>query len=446
MFLQEVTVRKLLILILALGVVPIATAQVALRVYEADGITPFDGSDIMVGSKVALIVSSDANDYWSGGLFIRGQDRALATLSGRDSDLSIRDYTDSHYEDAGDMAKVTAWKDSDIWGFDLYGSDIHAIAGDWFVIDYEAISVGDPNVEFYDYSISWDEPNSLLTFHHVPTRDFNDDEVVDVLDIALLGSYWLVQDCDDPCWCGKTDINADGYVDAVDFGLFKAFWLWGVPPGEDPNQSEPEDPNGAPNVTYSIIDANGLDEITINVNDSITLYVDMTTTNEDVYTFHIEVNISDPNLGSIDNTAYNSGTARILAEPRSEGFDYWGPGIYQEEGIELFGASLGTPMSDGHMASFLYTCNGQGDVTLELINWDSSGTAGLESIIIHQIDPNSQQMMGSGMDEMQEASVDEIFQFLKYLLSQQIEISEVFIEAEWMKFIDGTKEPYWDLQ
>ncbi len=98
------------------------------------------------------------------------------------------------------------------------------------------------------------------------------------------------------------------------------------------------------------------------------------------------------------------------------------------------------------MASFVYTCNGQGDVTLELISWHSSDTTRLESIIIHQIDPNSQQMMGSGMGEMQEASVDEIIQFLKYLLNQQNEISEGFVEAEWMKFINGTKEPYWDLQ
>jgi len=441
MFLQEVIVKKLLVLILALGVVSIATAQIALRVCEADGVTPFDGGDIMVGSKLTLIVSSDTGDYWSGGLFIA---RALATLSARDSDPNIRDYTDSHYEEAGDMARVTAWKDSVIWGFDLYGSDLNAVAGDWFIIDYKAIGVGDPNVGFYEYSnsISWHEPNLLLIFHHDPTRDFNRDEIVDISDYVTLASCWLDENCSDPNWCGGTDISRDSWVDMVDFALFEKYWLWGAPPGEEPNYPDYPDEPADPNIIFSIVDANGLDEITINVNDSITLYVDMTTTNEDVYTFRIEVNISYPNLGSIDNTAYDSGTARILAEPRSEGFDYWGPGIYQEEGIELFGASLSTPMSDGRMASFIYTCNGEGDVTLDLINWSSSDTTRLEGIIIHQIDPNSQQMMGSGMGEMQEASVDEIFQFLKYLLSQRNEISEGFIEAEWMKFINGAKEPY----
>ena len=120
--------KKLLVLILALGIVPIATGQITLEVREADGETPFDcNDDIMVGSRLTIIVSSDCNsdcnDYWSGGLFIEGEDRALGTLAGRGldpNDPNARDYTDSHYKDAGDFAKVTGWKDSSIWGFDLY--------------------------------------------------------------------------------------------------------------------------------------------------------------------------------------------------------------------------------------------------------------------------------------------------------------------------------------
>lgn len=451
--------KKLLVLILALGVVPIATAQIALRVCEADGVTPFDGHDIMVGSKLTLIVSSDTGDYWSGGLFIAGQDRALATLSARDSDPNIRDYTDSHYEEAGDTARVTAWKDSDIWGFDLYGSDIdlwdpnlygsdlNAVAGDWFIIDYKAIGVGSPNVGFYEYSnsISWHEPNLLLTFHHVPTRDFNSDEIVDISDYATLASCWLYENCSDPNWCGGTDISRDSWVDMVDFALFEKYWLWGAPPGEEPNYpDEPADPN----IIFSIVDANGLDEITINVNDSITLYVDMVTTGENVHIFNVEADISDPNLGSIDNTAYDSGTARILAEPRSEDFDYWGPGIYQEEGIELFGASLDTPISDGHMASFIYTCDGQGDVTLDLIDWDSSGTAELSGILIHQVDPYSQQMMSSGMgtaeasqllEPVENTDLDELVRQLEQIWLDDEEIREMYSEDEWNEFVDSVR-------
>jgi len=378
--------RKYVVLVLVLFIVPISTAQITLKLYEPDDVTPIDGIDIMVGSKMSLIVSSDANDYWSGGLFIRGQDRALATLYGRDSDPNIRDYTKSHYPAAGSMAKVTKWTDSYIWGFDLYGSDINATAGDWFVIDYEAVDFGDPNVEFYDYGDSWYEPNLILTFHHVPTRDFNDDEVVDISDCTILASYWLLDNCDEPDWCGGTDIDRDGIVDMVDFALFDKFWLWGLPPVE---------PNIVPDVIFSIVDANGLSEITIDANESITLYVNMTAVEyNSINIFGVEVNISDPNAGSIDNRAYDPnnppgpGTARILAEPRTSFFDYWGPGRAQEEGIELSGVNFGAPISDGRIASFVFTCDGQGDVTLNLINWITSYTAKLESIVIHQNEPD----------------------------------------------------------
>jgi hypothetical protein len=447
-----VIVKKLLVLTLALCVVQITTAQVTLKVFEADGVTPFDGHDIMVGYRLTLIVSSDTYDYWSGGLFIAGQDRALATLSARDSDPNIRDYTESHYAEAGDMAIVTAWKDSDIWGFDLYGSDINAVAGDWFVIDYKATGVGDSNVGFYDYSISWNEPILLLTFHHDPTRDFNSDEIVDMSDYATLAYYWLYENCSDPDWCVGADISRDSWVDMVDFALFEKYWLWGASSGEESNYPGNPDEPADPNIIFSIVDANGLDEITINVNDSITLYVDMTANGGNVHVFNVEADISDPNLGFIDNTAYNSGTARILAEPRDEGFDYWGPGIYQEEGIELFGTSIGTPMSDGHIASFVYTCNGQGDVTLDLIDWDSSGTAELSGILIHQVDPYSQQMMSGGMGAAEASQflgpventdvVDELERQLEQMWLDSEEIREMYSEDEWNEFIDSVRDVY----
>ncbi|MHC4196262.1 MAG: hypothetical protein ACYSQZ_10090, partial [Planctomycetota bacterium] len=181
-------VKKLLVLVPVLSIALIAAAQISVEVYEADEVTPFDcNDDIMVGTELVLIISSDSNDYWSGGLFIEGQDRALGTLAGRGldpNDPNARDYTDSHYEDAGDLAIVTGWKDSSIWGFDLYtfypvdgNSDNNStVAGDWYIIDYKADEVGDCNVGFYDYSISWDDPNYSLSFSHSPTRDLNSDE------------------------------------------------------------------------------------------------------------------------------------------------------------------------------------------------------------------------------------------------------------------------------
>ena len=459
---RKVLMKRLLIVILAVSIIPISVAQISLNVYEHDEITPLGRRDIMVGSKVALIVTSDANDYWSGGLFIRGQDRALATLYGRDSDPNIRDYTRSHYPAAGDMARVTAWKDSFIWGFDLYGSDIDlwdpnlygsdldATAGDWFIIDYKAIGMGDPNVGFYDYSINWNDPVSVMTFHHVPTRDFNMDEIVDLSDYGTLACHWLDENCSEPNWCGGTDISRDGWVDMVDLALFEKYWLWGVPPVEELNI--------IPDVTYSIVDANGLSEITMAVNESITLYLSMDAMEPNtINAFNVEVNISDPNLGSIDNRAYDfdnppgPGTARILAQPRNEGFDYWGPGTYQPEGIELFGASIGEPMSDGLIASFEYTCNGGGDVALDLIDWNSSGTTELEGILIHQVDPYSQQMMSGGMgapeasqllEPVENTDVDELVRWLEQLWLDDEEVRETYSEDDWNEFVDSVRNSY----
>ena len=265
--------KRLLAFILILGVIPTA-AQVALEVYEADGETPFDcNDDIMVGTELTIVVISDSNDNWSGGLFIAGQDRALGTLAGRGLDPNgpnARDYTDSHYEDAGDLAIVTGWKDSSIWGFDLYtyypvdgNSDNNStVSGDWFIVDYKADEVGDCNVGFYDYGISWDDPNYFLSFSHSPTRDLNSDDKVDFTDFAIFSSQWNVNDCNDPNWCDGADLDREGNVDYNDLGLFVEYWLWepnsGIPAGGgisgmDSGSEElnlPEEPNS---VTYYVI-------------------------------------------------------------------------------------------------------------------------------------------------------------------------------------------------
>ena len=469
MSLQEVMVKKLVILILVFVAVPTALGQVWLQVYEADGVTPFDiNGSVMVGSKLVFVVISDSNDNWSGGLYITGQDRVLGTLAGRDKDPNSRDWTGSHYADAGDFARVTSWKDTYIWGFDLYTyypvdnySEANStVPGNWFVIDYYADEVGECSVGFYDYDISWAEPNYLITFLNAPTRDLNSDEAVDFRDFATLSSQWNNTGCGAPNWCAGADIDRDGDVDGSDLGLFVEYWLW---PDSDNSPDEPgaPDPNYPedPNITYSIVDANGLSEITIDINDSITLYVDIASSNDNnVWAFDIEVNISDPNLGSIDNTEYPDGTAQILAGPNRLSFaDYWGPGAGQEEGIRLSGATLGSAIADGHLASFVFTCEGQGDVTLELINWYSANTDDkdvfpkMESIVIHHVDS---QMMGAGSEMLltqettsseslqEEVDIDELVNWLEELWFEEENIKKTYNKADWKEFIDIVENAY----
>lgn len=448
--------KRLCILILALSVVQMAAGQVTLKVYEADGVTPFDkNDDIMVGTRLTLVVSSDSNDYWSGGLFIRGDDRALGALEGRAYDSNTRDWTGSHYEDTGELARVTAWDDSYIWGFDLFtfypvdsnSADNSTEAGNWFVIDYYVDEVGNCNLEFYDYSISWDEPNYCISFSHVPTRDLNWDDVVNFVDYAIFSSRWNATACNDPNWCDGADLERDGDVDCNDLGLFADYWLWPTSPKVPNGPDYQEDPN----IIFRIVDANGSSEITIDVNESITLYVDMETNDVNIHGFDIEVVISDTNLGSIDNTEHPNGTAQILASPRESTWDYWGAGWEQEEGIRLSGASaFSGPISDGHLASFVFTCTGVGDVTLELLN-DNPPYPRLEEIVIHQTDPYSQQMMESGMDETQnlqqspttqEPSIEEVISWLEGLWAEVPEIRETYKRAEWDEFVDSVRSSY----
>ncbi len=473
MSIEKMIMKVFLTLTLVLGIVPIVLGQNSLNVYEADGVTPFDyNSEIMVGDHLVLVYNSESYDYgnwtgWKGGLFIAGQDRLGGTLAGRGldpNDPNARDYAGSHLENAGLFARVTQWRDSDIWGFDFYtyypvneySEPNTAVPGDWFVIDYHAIKAGDVNVGFYIYNgyEGWDEPNYIITFHNVPTRDLNSDEAVDFLDFATFSSHWNETGCGNANWCAGADIDRDGDVDNKDLGLFVEYWLWPDSGNEPDSPDDPGYPEDA-NVIYRIVNVNGLSEITIDVNESITLYVDIASTTENnVRSFDIDVDISDPNLGSIDNTQYPDGTAQILAEPDRLSFaDYWSPGLGQEEGIRLSGATLNSAIADGHLASFVFTCEGQGDVTLELKNWASFNTDSeavfpkLETIVIHQIDPLMMMEMGGGMEEMMgpptdEIDIDELVSQLEELWSEDKEIKKTYSRTEWNDFIDSVRNSY----
>ena len=422
--------KNVLIVSIVCCLTSITIAQATLEVYESDGETAFNDRDIMVGTKLTLVVSLDSTDYWSGGLFITGENRFLGELIGRDYDPNTRDWTGSHFDNAGEYAKVTSWEDSERWGYDLYGSDVNDVAGDWFVIDYEAIGVGDPNVWFCDYDESWYNPESFETFTQLPSRDFNNDDIVNYSDFAIFSTNWLDDDCSDPNWCDGTDIDADGVVDVNDLALFANFWLW-----EAEYTAIPDDPEPDPNFIYSILDPNGLDEITLAIDETVTLYIEMEKTdpNNTMYGFHAEVNISDPNLGNIDNTEHPSGTAEILVESRTELFDYWGPGDYQQEGIQFTIVSMATPIPDGNMVSFEYTCDAAGDVTLEIV--DIGGTdIQYEGILIHQVVSRSQ-----SQSMPYEMTIEEMLALLEKIWAEDDEVQKAIIEEEWDAFIELVK-------
>jgi len=109
------------------------------------------------------------------------------------------------------------------------------------------------------------------------------------------------------------------------------------------------------------------------------------------------------------------------------------------------------------LASFVFTCSGQGDVTLDLVNLLSLNTDDievfpmLESITIHQVDPNSQQMMGGGMiammvpmesQTMPESSPDDTIDWLENLWLEEEVLREMYSEAEWDEFVESVRDAY----
>jgi len=225
--------KSFMSLLFTIILVSAARADVTTRVCLADGNTPLELADanvpwvyrdVMVATHLTIIVSSDANGQRDSGLFIAGADRDYGVLSGRDYNETTSDWEGSRLPAASDGARVYDWQDDFISGFDLYGHR-DAVAGDWFIIDYNAVAVGDCNVGFYDYNESMDFPIYDMLFHHVPTRDFSGDGTVNFVDFSVLGLNWHETDCNEPNDCSITDIDGDGIVDERDVVLFAGYWL-----------------------------------------------------------------------------------------------------------------------------------------------------------------------------------------------------------------------------
>lgn len=55
--------------------------------------------------------------------------------------------------------------------------------------------------------------------------DFIYDDQVNMNDLAVLGSYWLRDNCTSPDWCGGTDLNKNTIVDVNELSICAAAWL-----------------------------------------------------------------------------------------------------------------------------------------------------------------------------------------------------------------------------
>jgi hypothetical protein len=217
---------KTLIILLVFCMVQSAMGKVSTRICKSDGNTPLEYWDIMVGTKLTIFVDSNSATNWDGELdVIPNPNPPIGRLFGRGFDDVNLDYLDSHFPAAGDYAIVM---DSDeetqqIFGLSAAGPNI--AIGTWFVLDYNAMDVGDCTVNLVEYHGLDTVLVMSETFHHVRTRDFNNDTKVDFGDFATLASYWLKNDCHAPDWCYGADLDTNGKVDCRDLMLFSDYWL-----------------------------------------------------------------------------------------------------------------------------------------------------------------------------------------------------------------------------
>jgi hypothetical protein len=253
--------KKLFVLALAVALTSVAAARVWVTVYRYDGKTPLAAvdsthpdvyRDIMVGTRLTLVISSDTANKWGGKLELSWDDALYGRLRGRGltppapgSPLKVSTYHDSCLDAAGTKATVMDYVDDHSIGLN-FGNDIYpyitgghpAYPGDWFVVDYYAEQVGDCRVEFHGHDlvghaadrnavpvISPEQLLQTLFFQHVASRDFNGDTVVDFRDFARFAACW--RSAPDPNAGAEAafDFNTDSRIDSSDLASFCAYWL-----------------------------------------------------------------------------------------------------------------------------------------------------------------------------------------------------------------------------
>jgi len=221
--------KKKTILLLFFCMTSPTLGAVSTKVYLSDGNTPLELADpnipfvyrdVMVGTRLTIIVDSNVAEYWYGGALVTEE---TDILYGRGCDGL--ECSGSCLPAAGDFAYVVEIEYPG-YGFEFYGGEEPNV-GDWFIFDYNAKDIGNCNVAFYDYDVSVTEPVYILTFNHVRTRDFDQDTEVDFRDYAILASHWQETDCNAPNsnWCEGTDLDINGSIDVNDLMLFCEYWL-----------------------------------------------------------------------------------------------------------------------------------------------------------------------------------------------------------------------------
>jgi hypothetical protein len=250
--------RRLGVLALMVLLVPAAGARVWTTVYHCNEATPLEAvdpnhptvyRDIMVGTRLVIVICSDVKGPWTGNLVSSWDDWIYGELGARGYNAKTRNYDGSCLPAAGGRATVLDGRGPSGVGFQFVARQNDAIPGEWFMLDYRARQVGSCELVLTEVATetTYGKPSlkpatfirEVLSFRHVPSRDFNGDAIVDFKDFVLLTLHWNAKDhggfqSRNPVF----DLNADGFVGFGDLALFGEYWLQRTdchPPATDPN-------------------------------------------------------------------------------------------------------------------------------------------------------------------------------------------------------------------
>lgn len=220
---MKMLVKSLIVLLLC----SVSWGEVSTSVYLADGNTPLLYNEIMVGMNLKIKVSSTEAEDFDGYLLLADSNSALANLN---ADFNFP--SESIYPEAGTRAYIERFIQGSFYDIgDVNGTALGTwqdpSAGDWFIVDYNAVVLGDCVVGFYSEVPMSDQLTFIedIPLTHVKTRDFNNNARVGLDDYAVVAKYWQHTDCADSNDCGGADLEPDGDVDFDDLANFFDYWL-----------------------------------------------------------------------------------------------------------------------------------------------------------------------------------------------------------------------------
>jgi len=122
-----------------------------------------------------------------------------------------------------------------VWQVELHPHQTKTLTYDFAVVGAKVpqsgfIAVPPATMSIYDsltdIEARFESGNTRLRVWEEMPADFDASKDINLPDLSVFCYYWLEQDCNQPDWCGGTDLDNKGAVDFNDFAIFAKNWGW----------------------------------------------------------------------------------------------------------------------------------------------------------------------------------------------------------------------------